>query len=235
MLLSDKVAVISGASGGIGKEIALRLAREKVSLALVARNKEKLDIIVEEAARSGSPQAVAYTCDLLDVKQVESTVKQIAAHFNKINILVNMAGVWQKMNYLEDIPSEEIQKVIDVNLTSLIQFTKYTIPFLKEQKDAAIINMSSRSGVQAMDGQTIYCASKWGVRGFTEVLKNDLRDTNVRVAGLYPAGIKTEILEKAGDRISMDEYTDPKDIAETVFFMLSRPPKIWLHEVRVVY
>ena len=235
MLLKDKVAVITGASDGIGKEIALRLAKEGVKLALIARGKEKLDAVISEASGMGSPQSVSYTCDLTDDKQVESTIKQIAAHFNSINILVNIAGVWQKMNYVEDIPPEEIRKVVDINLTALIMVSKFTIPHLKQQKDAAIINMSSRSGVQGMDGQTIYCASKWGVRGFTEVLKKDLKQTNVRVAGLYPAGIKTRILEKAGDRISTDEYTDPKDIAETVCFMLSRPPKIWLHEVRIVY
>ncbi len=86
-----------------------------------------------------------------------------------------------------------------------------------------------------MPGQTIYCASKWGVRGFTEVLKEDLKDSTVRVAGVYPAGIKTRILEKAGDHISSHEFPDPKDIAEVISFMLSRPPKIWLHEVRITY
>ena len=100
---------------------------------------------------------------------------------------------------------------------------------------AAIINFASRSGFSAQPGQTIYCASKWGVRGFTEVLKEDLKDTKVRVAALYPAGIKTKILEKAGDKISTDEYSDPADIANVIAFMLSQPDNLWLHEVRITY
>lgn len=235
MTLRNKVVVVTGASDGIGREVALRLAKENVKLALVARNKEKLDDTVKKVSDNGSPNAIAYTCDLLDNRQIDETVKKIITHFKEVDALVNIAGVWQKMNYLENISDEEIDKVISTNLSALIHITRHMLPHLKEQKEAAIINLSSRSGVQALPGQTIYCASKWGVRGFTEVLKEDLKDTTVRVAGIYPAGIRTRILEKAGDPIATHEFTDPKDIAEVVVFMLSRPPKIWLHEVRITY
>lgn len=235
MTLMNKVVVITGASDGIGKEVALRLAKEKVKLALVSRNKEKLDAVVKEASELGSPEAVAYTCDLLDGKQIKNTASLIISHFVDIHALINMAGIWQKLNLTEDIPEDEIERVINTNLTSLIKFTKFILPNLKEQKEAVIINMSSRSGVQAMPGQAAYCASKWGVRGFTEVLKEDLKNTNIRVAGVYPAGIKTRILEKAGDHISTYEFSEPKNIAEVVCFMLTRPPKIWLHEVEITY
>lgn len=235
MTLKNKVTVITGATGGIGKEIVLRLAKEKVKLALIGRNKEKLDDVVKRASDLGSPKTIGYTCDLLDASQIDRTTRKIASDFSDIHILINIAGIWQKLNYPQDVPYDEIQMVIDTNLTSLLKVTKALIPYLKRQKEAAIINMSSRSGIQAMPGQTAYCASKWGVRGYTEVLKEDLKSTNIRVAGIYPAGVKTRILEKQGDHVSTHDFSDPKDIAEVIYFMLSQPPKIWLHDVRITY
>lgn len=235
MNLHEKVVLITGASDGIGRETAIRLAKEGVKLALVARNQEKLAEVNKACLASGAAKALYYTCDITDTKALETTIKQINADFNGINVLLNIAGVWQKLNFIENISVEEVDRVIAINLTALIHTTRLAMPYLKEAEEAAVINFVSRSGTDAMPGQSIYCASKWGVRGFTEVLKEDLKDTKVRAAGIYPKGIKTKILEKAGDSINMDEFTEPADIAETIAFMLTRPPKLWLHEVRISY
>jgi NADP-dependent 3-hydroxy acid dehydrogenase YdfG len=235
MELKDKVAVVTGASSGVGREIALRLAKEGVRLALIARDKERLAKVSQEAVSLGSPKVQIYECDLRYNEILKLTVQKIVSDFGRVNILINNAGIWQKLTYLENMTEDLIDDVIATNLTAVIHTTRLVLPSLKEQSEAAIINISSRSGVTAQPGQTIYCASKWGVRGFTEVLKEDLRNTKVRVAGVYPAGIATDLLDKAGDRIQIDNYSDPKDIAETIVFMLSRPEKIWLHEVRIEY
>lgn len=235
MLLKDKVVVITGASDGIGRETALRLAREGAQLALIARNEEKLQAVERECKNNGSPHVQYYSVDMTDTDKLEEMVKFIVNDFGGIDVLVNIAGVWQKLNYLEDILAEEVDKVLAINLNAVIHTTRLILPYLKEKDEAAIINFASRSGVTAQPGQTIYCASKWGVHGLTEVLKEDLKDTGVRVAAIYAAGIKTGLLDRAGDKINTDEFTDPADIAETICFMLSRPPKIWLHDVRITY
>lgn len=235
MELLNKTAVVTGASDGVGREVVFRLAKEGVNFALLGRNKERLDDVVKKASELGSSRTIGYTCDLQEVEQIDRVIKKAASDFGEIHMLINMAGVWQKLSYPDEIAYEEIERVIRTNLISLMQITKVTIPYLKQQSDAAIINMSSRSGFQALPGQAAYSASKWGVRGFTDVLKEDLKDTNIRVAGIYPAGINTRILEKAGDHISTREYSDPKDIAEVVCFMLSQHAKIWLHDVRITY
>jgi NADP-dependent 3-hydroxy acid dehydrogenase YdfG len=234
MELKGQTAIVTGASDGMGKEIALALAGRGVNVAPVARNEAKLEEVARQIGKLGVKTG-HYVCDIGDNEQVEKCGQQIFSDFGGVNILINNAGVWQKLNYLEDIPVEEIERVMRINLIGLIQMTRVVLPKLKEADEAAIINISSRSGVTAQPGQTIYCASKWGVRGLTEVLKVDLEKTNVRVAGVYPAGIATKILEKAGDKISTEEFSDPKDVAEIIVFMLSRPKNLWLHEVRIEY
>ena len=107
---------------------------------------------------------------------------------------------------------------------------------IKKQKEAAIINVISKSGVTAQEGQTIYSASKWGMAGFTEVLKTDLHGSHVRVASVYQSGTRTDMFMKTGEKFSaekLEKFTDPADLADVIVFMLSRPPKIWLHDVRV--
>lgn len=235
MELRGKTAIITGASDGVGRETALRLASENLNLVLMARSEDKLKEVESECKIKGCENVKYYSCDLTDNGQLQSVVQKITSDFATIDILINIAGIWQKLNFLENIPGEEVEKVVAINLTSPIQLTRLMLPYLKERPESTIINFVSRSGVTARPGQTIYCASKWGLYGFTETLKVDLEDTNVRVAGIYPAGIKTKILEKAGDKISMEHYSDPKDIAEVIAFMLTRPKNLWLHDVRIVY
>ncbi len=235
MNLKDKVAIVTGASDGLGKQIALKLAKEGVSLALVARNEEKLKEVQSETEKLGSPKVNIYSCDISDSKQVENAVRQIEVDFNEIQILLNIAGVWQKLGLLEDISIEEIDKVIDIDLKGMIYMTQRVLPILKRQKEAIIINDSSNSGVTAQPGQSVYSAAKWGVRGFTDVLKEDLKDTSVRVAAFYQGGTNTGLFNKSGEHLDQDKFIDPESLADVVVFMLSRPPKIWLHDVRVEY
>lgn len=235
MNLKDKVAVVTGASDGIGKQIALKLAKEGVNLALVARTEEKLKEVKKEAENMGSPKVEVYSCDLRDKTQIKNSVNKIAVDFKGVDILLNVAGIWQKMDLLEDVDESAISNVIEVDLIGLICMTKFAMKFLKESSEAVIINVSSKSGITAQPGQSVYTAAKWGVAGFTEVLKQDLKGTTVRVAGVYQAGTDTEMFRKTGEHFEQGKFTRPEDLADVVVFMLSRPPKIWLHDVRVEY
>jgi len=235
MKLKDKVAVVTGVSDGLGREIALKLAKEGVSLALLARDENRLQKVAIEARKLGSPSVSYYICDLGDRKQIEASVKTILSDFKDINILINNAGIWHKRGQLEEINEDLIEQIIRVNLTAVIQLTRLLLPSIREQKDAAIINISSRSGVRIAEGQSVYSASKWGVRGFTEVLKTDLVNTSVKVAAVYQAGVRTKLFEKAKEDMPTKKYMEPTDLAEIIIFMLSRPPKLWLYDVRVEY
>jgi len=233
MKLTHKVAIITGASDGLGKQVALALARKGVSLALIARDKKKLDGVINEIAKLKSPKAFFYQCDIKHLDQMKRTMEKIMLDFGKVDILINCAGIWQKIHALEDISEQVIDDVIQTNLTGLIHLTRIVLPHLKKQKQSAIINISSRSGVTAQENQSVYTASKWGVTGFTEELKIELKGTGVRVAGIYQGGVNTEMFRKTGEKFNQDHFIQPEDLAEVIVFMLSRPSQIWLHDVRV--
>jgi NADP-dependent 3-hydroxy acid dehydrogenase YdfG len=235
MNLKNKAAIVTGASDGLGKQVTFKLAKEGVSLALIARDEGRLNEVKLEAEKLGSPKVEVYPCDISDSKKVEDVVRQIEVDFNEVQILLNIAGIWQKLNLLEDISIEEIDQVVDIDLKAMMYMTHFVLPILKRQKEALIINDSSKSGVTAQPGQSIYTAAKWGVRGFTDVLKEDLKNTTVRVAGLYQGGTNTEMFNKSGEHFDQSKFINPEDLADVILFMLSRPSKIWLHDVRVEY
>ncbi len=231
MNLKNKTAVINGASDGLGREIALKLAKEGVSFALIARTAEKLEVVKTECLQAGAPKVDIYALDIRNTPELKKVLEQIKT----VDILINNAGIWQKVGPLEEIEKSVIDDVIATNLTAMIHCTQLLLPVLKKQPEAAIINISSRSGVTTPAGQSVYVASKWGVTGFTEVLKNDLKETKVRVAGVYQGGTNTKMFEKTGENFPVNTFIDPKDLADVVVFMLSRPGQIWLHDVRVEY
>jgi NADP-dependent 3-hydroxy acid dehydrogenase YdfG len=235
MDIKNKVAIVTGASDGLGKQVALKLAKEGVELALIARNEERLNQVRSECLSLGSSKVESYVCDISNRERVVETVKKIISSFESADILLNIAGVWQKLNSLENISYEEIENVININLKGLIFLTKELMPFLKKESETAIINVSSRSGVTAQKDQSVYSASKWGVNGFTEVLKVDLKGSNVRVADICQGAMQTDIFTKVGDSKDLSNATRPEDLADVIVFMLTRPPKIWLHDVRVEY
>lgn len=235
MNLQNKVAVITGASDGIGKQVALKLASMNVSVALIGRNDDRLHEVKSKCVGLGSPKVESYSCDISKSDLVTETVNKIISDFGSVDILLNIAGVWQKLNILENIEDKEIDDVIDINLKGTIKITKALLPYLKKDSEAVIINVSSRSGIVANLNQSVYSASKWGVTGFTEVLKVDLKGTNIRVAEVHQGKTQTGIFSKTNDNVDTSKGTKPEDLADVIIFMLSRPPQIWLHDVRVEY
>lgn len=236
MKLQNKTAIVTGASDGIGKQVAIKLAKQGVNLALIGRDRLRLNQVKNAIGKlSSSLKVETYSCDIRNNNQLSKTIKRTISDFKDIHILINVAGIWQKIMPVEELPENIVDDVILTNLTSLIHVTRLVIPILKKQPEAAIINVSSKSGITAQTGQSVYSASKWGVRGFTEVLKTDLKNTHVRVAGIYQSGTNTKMFEKTGEKAPSEKFTDPADLAEVIVYMLSRPEKIWLHEVRVEY
>ncbi len=235
MILKGKTAIITGASDGLGEAVAFGLSREGVNLALIARRKDRLAEIKKQIK---GVKVEVYPCDLKDIHQIKQTVKRIIVDFNNVDVLLNIAGIWQKKMPVEEIEEQIISDVIATNLTGLIQITRLVLPVLKKQDEAAVINVSSTSGYKIPPGQSVYSASKWGVRGFTEVIREDLRETNVKVSGIYQAGMKTGLFFKTGEKFApgvFEKFMEPKDLATVIVFMLARPKGIWLEEVRVNY
>lgn len=223
--------VITGASEGIGREIALRLAHDTENrLVLMARNEGNLEVLVSEIEVLGG-KASFVVCDLSDKDQIKAAVESIG----EVDVLINNAGVWHKMSQLDEVSDEDIENVLQVNLTGHILMTKHFLPALRKSDTPAIINIISKSGVTSQEGQSVYTASKWGMRGFTEVLRSDLKEDRIRIGAVYQSGTATDMFAKTGEKVPKEKFTDPEDLANVIAFMLNQPDKIWLNEVHVTY
>lgn len=235
MKLKNKIIVITGASDGIGRQIVFRLAKERTKLALIARNKRRLSEVSKKAQELGTVGVKIYSCDVCRTDKLEDTVKAIVSDFGKVDILINSAGIWQRLAPIEKIKKDVIDEVIETNLSALIHTTRLFLPLLKGRKEAAIVNVISKSGVVAQEGQSVYTASKYGAAGFTEVLKAELKDSSVRVAAVYQSGTNTKMFKKTGEIFPTEKFTNPADLADVIAYILSLPEKIWLYDIRVEY
>jgi short-subunit dehydrogenase len=235
MILTGKTIVITWASDGIGKAIGLQAARENTRLALLWRSVEKLETVKQEALNLGAKQVFIYSCDLCNTESIVSTTQNIVSDLGNIDILINNAWIWQKMVDIDSVSEKIVEDVIATNLTGLIHMTRLLLPEIRKASEGAIINVSSQSWFVAQAWQTVYTATKYGVRGFTEVLKVDLKDTNIRIAWVYQAWTNTEMFATSGEDKDTSNFTEPSDLADVILFMLSRPEKIWLHDVRVEF
>ena len=233
MNLTGKRVIVTGGSDGIGRHICLKLADQGCAIAIVGRNQARLDAVVAECKARGAAEARAYAADLTDAAAIEQAAAAMLDDFGGMDILINNAGIWHKAGPLDSIDADMLVATVQTNLTALIQLTRHVLPALRQQEEAAILNVASKSGVVAQAGQSVYSATKYGVRGFTDVLKVDEAETGVRVAGLYQSGTNTGMFAKADEDVPNHIFTEPDDLADVVVFMLSRPPKLWMHEVRV--
>ena len=224
-MLSGKVALVTGASRGIGREIALTLA-EYGATVIVNYNgsKEKAEEVVE-AIKSNGGTAESYQCSVADEAACKTMVDEMLAKYGRIDILVNNAGI-TKDNLVMKISEEDFDAVINTNLKGT--FKAMYRAFLK-QKGGRIINLSSVSGVLGNAGQANYAASKAGVIGLTKSVARELASRNVTVNAVAPGFIATDMTdampeaakEATLNQIPLKRVGQPKDIAETVAFLAS--------------
>jgi NAD(P)-dependent dehydrogenase (short-subunit alcohol dehydrogenase family) len=233
MKLAGKRVVVTGGSDGIGRHICLKLAAEGCQLAILGRNEERLAKVNAEASALGAANPQSYSVDFNEAGGVARAAAQIIDDLGGVDILINNAGIWPKTGPLDTVSDDMLIATVQTNLTAAMQLTQKLLPNLRSQEEAAILNVISKSGVVAQAGQSVYTATKYGMRGFTDVLKEDEAETGVRVAGLYQSGTNTGMFAKAGEDAPNHIFTEPEDLADVVVFMLSRPPKLWMHEVRV--
>lgn len=232
MNIVNKTVLVSGASDGIGKSIAIALAESGANLVLLGRDSEKLEAVKVSCVGSGA-NVHTYAFDITDNQSLEefaTSIKQIT----EIDVIINNAGIWHKSTPLGELEPALIQKVIATNLTAHMLLTRLFINDMKS-RETAIINIVSSAGMQGKAGRTAYAASKFGMRGFTEALRDETRANPIRIGAVFQGGTNTQMFEKADEQIQLAKYTEPNDLADVVVFMLTRPQKLWINEVQVTY
>jgi short-subunit dehydrogenase len=193
--LAGGVAVVTGAGSGIGRELAKRLAREKMSLALADLNEATLQETVNQIG-SASPLVSAHIVNVADPKQVEQFSSDVLARHKRVTLLINNAGVALHGTF-DEISNADLEWLMGINFWGMVYGVRNFLPILKQQPRSHIVNLSSIFGIISPAGQTAYCASKFAVRGFTEALMHELEATTVGISCVHPGGIKTPISRNA--------------------------------------
>jgi 3-oxoacyl-[acyl-carrier protein] reductase len=213
--LEGKVALVTGASRGIGAAVARALAADGVRLALASRSRDDL----------GLDNAVARSCDVRRPDDLEALAAEAAERFGGIDILVANAGVGAYGPFL-DLPPDQLEEMIDVNVKGTLYAVRAVLPFLLESDAADIVTLASEAGRRGLPLEAVYCASKFAQVGFTRALDHELREQGVRCSNVCPGGVATDFAMDRGRTPDMPELAGmmrPEDVAEVVLFVLARP------------
>jgi 3-oxoacyl-[acyl-carrier protein] reductase len=227
MAFEGRVALVTGASQGIGYACALALAREGASVAVAARNQEKLDALVGAITAAGG-KAAAFVMDVADEEQVKSSIKAVLAHFGKIDILVNNAGITRDQLVLR-MKRADWDSVLNTNLTSAFLCIQQVIPSMLKQRWGRIINVTSVFGQMGQSGQANYAASKAGLIGLTMAMAREVASRNITCNAVAPGFIDTnmtavlsdEFKQTAVKSIPLGRVGSAEDVASAVRFLAS--------------
>lgn len=224
----DKCALITGATRGIGKQIAITLAKQGYNIALNYRKEnEELENTKKEIEKIGV-QILAVKGDVANFEDCENFVKQVIERFGQIDVLVNNAGITKDM-LLMRMKKEDFEQVIDTNLVGTFNVTKNVISYMMKARSGNIVNISSVVGISGNSGQTNYSASKAGIIGFTKSLAKEVASRNIRVNAVAPGFIETnmtdvlkdDIKEEISKNIPLKRMGTADDVANAVKFLVS--------------
>jgi 3-oxoacyl-[acyl-carrier protein] reductase len=227
MTLSGRVALVTGASQGIGRACALRLAQSGATIALAARNQEKLNQLTSEIEAAGG-KAAAFILDVGDEEQVKSTFKAVIGQFGKVDILVNNAGITRDQLVMR-MKRADWDAVLNTNLTSAYLCTQQAISSMLKQRWGRIINITSIFGQMGQAGQANYAASKAGLIGLTMAIAREVGSRNITCNAVAPGFIETamtsglaeDFKQNAVKMIPLGRVGSPDDVAEAVAFLAS--------------
>lgn len=224
----DKCALITGATRGIGKQIAITLAKQGYNIALNYRKEnEELENTKKEIEKIGV-QILAVKGDVANFEDCENFVKQVIERFGQIDVLVNNAGITKDM-LLMRMKKEDFEQVIDTNLVGTFNVTKNVVPYMMKARSGRIINISSVVGISGNAGQTNYSASKAGIIGFTKSLAKEIVSRNILVNAVAPGFIETnmtdvlkdDVKQEIAKNIPLKRMGTTQDVANVVKFLAS--------------
>ncbi|WP_017651284.1 SDR family oxidoreductase [Fortiea contorta] len=227
-------ALITGASSGIGKATALALAKAGINVALVSRSLDKLAAVTTAAEHTGV-KAQAYAVDLACIEQVKENIQAIAHDFGHIDILVNSAGIAYTAN-LSEIPLEDWQQVLNLNLTSVFECIMGILPGMRDRGRGTIINVASIAGKQAFPGWGAYSVSKAGLISLSQTLAQEERVHGIRVTAVCPGAVNTGLWDTETVNVNFDraKMLTPEIVAESIVHTILLPPQAVIDELTIM-
>ncbi|QMW02806.1 SDR family oxidoreductase [Spirosoma foliorum] len=242
MKLKDKVALVTGASSGIGEAVVKALAGKGVNVGIAARRIDRLQNLVQEIEQNGGT-GVILEMDVTDKNSAQKGVEKLIASFGRIDILINNAGLMQVAD-IDSLKTDEWDRMIDVNIKGVLNTTAAALPFLMQQKSGHIINVSSIAGRKLFPGLAVYCATKHAVSAFSDVLRMEISAKyNIRVTSIQPGAVATELQQHTTDekyQASMQEsrnqmtFLTPDNIANSMVYALEAPDHVDVAELFIL-
>ncbi|HSR66166.1 MAG TPA: SDR family NAD(P)-dependent oxidoreductase [Xanthomonadaceae bacterium] len=236
--LDGRIALVTGASSGIGEATAVALAEAGAKVAVVARRRDRLDALAARLAPFGA-EPLVLAADLLDEHAAQQVVHEAERHFGRLDILVNNAGVM----YLEPVAEADLgrwRRMLELNVLSLIASTQAALAGMRARRDGHVVNVSSTAGRIANPNAAAYSATKFGVVAFSEALRREVCADNIRVSVIEPGVVQTELRDHIGHaatQANLNAWADSmrqlqsEDVAEAIVFCVSRPPHVNINEL----
>lgn len=242
MNIAGKIALVTGASSGIGAATARKLAAEGMTVGLAARRHDRLNALVSEITKAGG-RAIPLVTDVTDLVSCQEAAKSLIAQFGRIDVLVNNAGL-MPLSSVDSLKVDEWQQMVDVNISGVLNATAAVLPQMIAQHSGHIFNMSSIAGRKVFTGLAVYCATKAAVTAFSDGLRMEIGPKhNIRVTCIQPGAVKSELYDHITDadyRKQMDDlaasmtFLEGEDIADSILFALKSPARMDVAELFVL-
>jgi len=243
--LDGTVALVTGASSGIGEATARALAEHGAAVALVARRRDRLEALADEITQAGG-RALVIEADVTDQAQAADAVERAVRELGRLDTVINNAGV-MLLGPIENAPVDEWEQMVNLNLLGLLYVAHAALPHLLRaaqdgpRRVADLVNVSSVAGRVAREGSGVYNLTKHGVGAFSESLRQEVTRRHVRVALVEPGAVATELMshnrpeiqQSAGERFRDVERLEPGDIADAIAYMVTRPRRVAVNEMLI--
>ncbi len=226
-----KTAIITSASRGIGRSLAIKMAKEGYAVANIARNREDLVSLENEISANGGT-ARSFPLDISVEDQVIDAISKIVDEFGHIDVLINNAG-FGVFKHADQLSADEWSQVMDVNAKGTFLLSKAVIPFMKKAGEGHIIGVATDVSKRVIENGSLYCASKYAQDAFLGALRKEVRKDNIKVSTVYPGLVDTFFHGKSTGDDSQTEFLNPSDVADAVVYIATAPPHVVIDELMI--
>jgi len=238
----NKIALITGASAGIGEACAIKLAENGYDLIIAGRRKKNLDDLSDKIKKQYNKEVLSLCLDVRNFEEVEKTINSLPSDWKNIDVLVNNAGLAVGVSPIEQGVIDDWDRMIDTNVKGLLYVTRCVTPLMAERKKGLIVNISSIAGKEAYPGGNIYCGTKHAVEAITKGMRIDLLPHNIRVSSIAPGMVETEfsLVRFKGDENKAEQVYNgfeplrAEDIADSLLFIATRPEHVSINDILIM-
>ncbi len=237
--MKDRIALITGATSGIGKATATKLARNNFNIIITGRRKDRLEKMAEEIKKATHSDVYVLHFDVRDKQEVETAIDSLPEEWKNIDVLVNNAGLAVGLNHIHEGEIDDWERMIDTNVKGLLYMTRKIAPLMANKKKGHIINIGSTAGKEVYENGNVYCSTKHAVDALTKAMRIDMLQDKIKVTAVNPGMVETEFSEVRfkGDKEKAKKVYQGftplfgEDIAEVILFAINTPDHVCLNDI----